>query len=52
MVDAEDRRIDQVVEVLERYKIKVAALHESKWFSNDIYRKQHCVETRKVNLWG
>lgn len=37
LVDAEDRRIDQVVRELERYRIKVAALQETKWFDNNMY---------------
>ena len=36
-MDAEDRRIDQVVRELERYQIKIAALKETKWFKSEIY---------------
>ena len=34
----DDRRIDQVVRELERYKISVAALQETKWFADAVYR--------------
>ena len=34
----DDRRIDQVVKELERYKISVAALQETKWFNDAVYR--------------
>ena len=36
-VDPEDRRVDQVIRELDKYSIKVAALQENKWFSNEIY---------------
>ena len=38
MAQAEDRRIDQVVSELNRYKVSVAALQETKWYGNDVYR--------------
>ena len=34
----EDRRIDQVVMELNRYNVKIAALQETKWFGNAMYR--------------
>ena len=34
---AEDRKVDLVVHVLERYNIKVAALQETKWLGNNVY---------------
>ena len=36
--NAEKRRIDQVVSELNRYKIDVAALQETKWFGDETYR--------------
>ena len=36
--DEEDRRIDQVVDVLENYRVTVAALQETKWFGNEVYK--------------
>ena len=36
--DVEDRRIDQVVDVLEKYRVTVAALQETKWFGNEVYK--------------
>lgn len=35
---SDDRRIDQVVRELERYKIYVAALQETKWFGEATYK--------------
>ena len=35
---ADKRKIDQVVDVLGRYKVDVAALQETKWFGEDEYR--------------
>ena len=35
--DTEDRRIDQVIDVLEDYCVTVAALQETKWFGSEIY---------------
>ena len=35
--DAEDRRIDQVIDILEDYCVTVAALQETKWFGSEIY---------------
>ena len=40
---ADERKIDQVVDVLGRYKVDVAALHETKWFGEDEYRVGKCV---------
>ena len=37
MAEAEDRRIDQVVSELSRYKVSVAALQETRWYGNDVY---------------
>ena len=37
-VNAEDRRIDLVVRELGRYRVKVAATQETKWFGNAVYR--------------
>ena len=34
----DDRRIDQVVNELERYRISVAALQETKWFNDAVYK--------------
>ena len=34
----DDRRIDQVVKELERYKISVAALQETKWLNDAVYK--------------
>ena len=36
--NAEERRIDQVMSELNRYKIDVAALQETKWFGDETYR--------------
>ena len=36
--DAEDRKIDQVVDVLEDYRVTVAALQETKWFGSEVYK--------------
>ncbi len=36
MVD--ERKIDQVVGELGRYKVVVAALQETKWFGSEVYR--------------
>lgn len=38
MESAEDRRIDQVVGKLQRYGVVMAALQETKWFGNGIYK--------------
>ena len=38
-----DERIDQVIDVLGRYKVDVAALQETKWFGEDEYRIGKCV---------
>ena len=38
VIDAEDRRVDQVLHVLNNYKIDVAALQETKWFGEEVYR--------------
>ena len=38
VANAEERRIDQVVSELNRYKIDVAALQETKWFRDAAYR--------------
>ena len=35
---AEDRRVDLVVRELDRYGVKIAALQETKWFGNAVYR--------------
>ena len=40
---ADKRKIDQVVDVLGRYKVDVAALQETKWFGEDEYRVGKCV---------
>ena len=40
---ANERKIDQVVDVLGRYKVDVAALQETKWFGEDEYRVGKCV---------
>ena len=34
----DERKIDQVVNELGRYKVDVAELKETKWFGNEIYR--------------
>ena len=34
----EDRKIDQVVIELSRYKVVVCALQETKWFGNEVYK--------------
>ena len=36
--DAEDRKIDQVVDVLDDYHVTVAALQETKWFGKEVYK--------------
>ena len=36
--DAEARKIDQVVDVLEDYRVTVAALQETKWFGSEVYK--------------
>ena len=38
----EDRKIDLVVRELGRYGVKVAALQETKWFGNAVYRVGDC----------
>ena len=38
VVNAEDRRIDQVVNELTRYNIDIAALQETKWFGEEAYK--------------
>ena len=35
--NSEDRRIDQVVSVLEQYEVVVGALQETKWFRSEVY---------------
>ena len=35
---SEDRRIDQVVGVLDRYGVVVGALQETKWFGSEVYK--------------
>ena len=40
---AAERKIGQVVDVLGRYKVDVAALQETKWFGEDGYRVGKCV---------
>ena len=35
----DERKIDQVISELDRYKVSVAVLQETKWFGNEIYRK-------------
>ena len=35
--NSQDRRIDQVVSVLEKYEVVVGALQETKWFGNEVY---------------
>jgi len=37
VADAEDRTIDRVVSQLERYRVVVAALQETKWFGDNVY---------------
>ena len=39
---AEDRRVDQVVRELRRYKVDVAALQETKWFGEEVYEVGGC----------
>jgi len=39
----DERKIDQVVGELDRYKVVVAALQETKWFGNEVYRVGDCV---------
>ena len=34
----DERKIDQVVDELGRYKVDIAALQETKWFGEDVYR--------------
>ena len=34
----DERKVDQVVSELKRYEVAVAALQETKWFGNEIYR--------------
>lgn len=41
---AEDRRVDLVVTELGRYCVKVAALEETKWFSNAVYKVGESVD--------
>ena len=36
--EGEDRRIDLVIRELKRYKVVAAALQETKWLSNEVYR--------------
>ena len=36
-VQAEDRRVDLIVQELVRYDIRVAALHETKWYESAVY---------------
>ena len=38
VIDAEDRRVDQVLHVLNNYKIDIGALQETKWFGEEVYR--------------
>ena len=35
---SQDRRIDQVVGVLDRYGVVVCALQETKWFGSEVYK--------------
>ncbi len=35
MVD--ERKVDQVVGELSKYKVEVAAVQETKWFGNEVY---------------
>ena len=35
--NSEDRRFDQVVNVLEKHEVVVAALQETKWFGSEVY---------------
>ena len=35
---AEDQKIDLVIRELDRYGVKIAALQETKWFGNAVYR--------------
>ena len=39
----DERKIDQVVDVLGRYKVDVAALQETKWFGENKYTVDKCV---------
>ena len=34
----DERKIDQVVSELERYRVVVAGLQETKWFGNEVYK--------------
>ena len=43
VANAEERRIDQAVSELNRYKIDVAALQETKWFGDETYRVGNCM---------
>ena len=40
---ADERKIDRVVNVLDRYKFDVTALQETKWFGENEYRVGKCV---------
>ena len=42
-VAVDERKIDQVVSELNRYNVVVAALQETKWFGNEIYRVEDSV---------
>ena len=36
--DTDDRKVDLIIHELDRYKLKVAALQETKWFCSGIYK--------------
>ena len=40
---AEDRKIDRVIKECDRYGVKIAALQETKWFGNAVYRVKDSV---------
>ena len=43
VAQAEYRKIDQVVSELNRYKVSVAALQETKWYGNDVYHVRESI---------
>ena len=38
----DERKIDQVVSELEKYRVVVAGLQETKWFGNEVYKVGEC----------
>ena len=36
--DTDDRKVDLIIRELDRYKLKVVALQDTKWFCSGIYK--------------